>query len=60
MDLLLLADMHNAAKLKAHLFNFIAEARVAEEKEDLEKLKKNPDLLAEVFVKCTRYLDNFV
>ena len=53
VDLLLLADLHNAAKLKEYLLDYLTKCKVAQKKENLEKLKKNPDLLAELYVKST-------
>ena len=53
VDLILLADMHNAASLKNYILKYISGsvAAISQKRENIVKLAKNPDLMAELFSK---------
>ena len=55
IDLLLLADMHNATELKRFILEYISGsgAAITQKRENFEKLENNPELLEEIFLKST-------
>ena len=50
LDLLVLADVHNAKLLKEHLMSYLSGLRmeITQKKENMEKLRNNPELMADL------------
>ena len=54
IDLILLADMHNATGLKNYILKYVSGSGTAitKKRENIEKLKNNPEIMAELLSNC--------